>query len=167
MNIRPLTVWRLSVLAIGIPLAYVVLFWTCPSYWHTHESREWHNLYRLQTAFSLYGYEHGEVPAGTLQDGLEALRTSAIWEDQLKLFLEGNPAVSGKDIWGRDLYYQRVSASEAVLRSFGPDGRDDAGGGDDIEFRIDIIPAETAQSQDGSQGGTGSRTGATCAKPDS
>lgn len=51
----------------------------------------------------------------------------------------------GVDAWGKPMIYERFDAEHGVIRSVGPNGIDEQGQGDDIQFDI---PGELAPPSD-------------------
>ncbi|MDF1797832.1 MAG: type II secretion system protein GspG [Planctomycetota bacterium] len=81
------------------------------------------NLSLVDLGLLIYNLENGDYPA-KLEDLVSS--TSSYPEGYL------NMSEVPVDGWGRSFYYERVSASEYHIRSFGPNGTDDGGAGDDL-----------------------------------
>jgi hypothetical protein len=48
--------------------------------------------------------------------------------------------LQGRDFWGTPLHYEVVTEREAILRSFGRNGVDDGGQGDDQTLHVENLP---------------------------
>lgn len=83
-------------------------------------------LRKVDVAVRLYKAETGKLP-----ESLSVLLAPT--DDHPRGYLEGMKELP-KDPWGQALLYERSASGDAFqLRSFGPNAKDDGGGGDDIQ----------------------------------
>ena len=78
----------------------------------------------IQSALMLYRLDVGQYPSDV--EGLTVL-------------LNGEPKYLASppiDPWGGEYQYRRSQSGSITIFSFGPDGTNDGGSGDDIEFQI-------------------------------
>lgn len=88
-------------------------------------------LHAIKQALEHYRMDRGDYPGG----GAKALATALT--DPRNPYVQlpaGSVSAAGElvDGWGRPLHYVRGADGGAVVYSYGPNGRDDGGGADDI-----------------------------------
>lgn len=94
----------------------------------------------IQIAFSLEAFRHDNGQLPTEEEGIAVLGLSSMEGDSRRLYLDPEYLV---DLWGRDVSYRLLDSSEDDdydLISWGPNGADDRGKGDDISLRHGFNP---------------------------
>jgi len=100
-------------------------------------------------AMMLLGYlqVHDSLPASDFRDAFSVARNQAYARSVV-----GDPGVSrlneAVDPWGVRIHYRRLSPTEAVLYTLGPNHADDHGSGDDIGCRVKDYHVEWLQNAD-------------------
>ena len=93
------------------------------------------NLKNFQSAVEQYAISHnGRLPEGSQEEAVQVLQNPVSLDGR-----EEQPILDQvpKDAWGEQLYYRYPSTNQTMrskpdIWSAGPDGRNDDGGGDDI-----------------------------------
>jgi hypothetical protein len=155
---RKVNRWVSAGIFIAIFAAVLAYFWV--GIQHRRERDTQYILDRFGRWFDSYVQFQEKLPGNTFSEAvqvvLEDIRKDPIRRPQV----EGMPndyfrmLEDNKDPWGRPFCMELKDGGYLVLvRSFGRNGRDDHGGGDDIQRRIDLrwarnfikLPATTTQ----------------------
>jgi len=91
-----------------------------------------HVLNRLQMNLSDYVLVHGSLPKSTIHDAINAMQKEKMDCSVLSAFI----SKPGFDAWGHELIYEVLDEKHAVIRSVGPNGVDEKGGGDDMQREV-------------------------------
>lgn len=113
----------------------ICIIGTAISVRNTREQDKYDKTWRELASFSSAFREHGfgiDYPPTSLESAVEALRNDPRLREWMRVNCAGMQ--TGRDYWGNKLVYQvDHGAAKVILRSIGPNGRDELGEGDDIE----------------------------------
>ena len=138
--------WWLGVAIVALPLSLFVLY-------VIHERAEsssratFDQMQRLKSSVEWYILVHHRLPGNSLG---EVLQTLAATDREFQIDIGSTRISRGVDSWDRPIRWEYDPVTHTVkLTSFGANGIDDHGGGDDIvssckfEYVAGTAPAET------------------------
>ena len=91
-------------------------------------------LSSFTVALRMYACLSEEFPGRTYGDAVAAMLKEPVIAEALRGMCS-EPILNGRDVWGHTLVYSvSDDGQSALIRSYGPNGRDDAGKADDIQY---------------------------------
>ncbi len=129
---------------IPLPVVFLVIagllgavgLWVWLNYDDSRDVTTYRALRSFKITLNNYGSLYGRIAGPDLRDAVNALlkdKVFAQWQDSWRL------VVRGTDGWGRPFIYKwQPDGKRAVIRSVGPNGIDEGGGGDDIQVVVSV-----------------------------
>ena len=111
----------------------------------------WLGLREFGYALQCYLERNGHLPGPAFADVSHALSDTSYWWGHSsgdKLLSPASTILTGHDVWGRELRYELLNPSEAVVTCFGENGLEDQEGGDDIVIRVTRFGAIFGSQED-------------------
>jgi len=134
MTERTLARWSFIVFALIAVVAIVL--WVLNTLARDRHDSTWREMGYFRTALQDYSAMKGTAPT-SLRDALCQLQGDAKYRQWLQAHC--SLIASGNDAWGNEFVYELDRAQGIVtLRSKGPNGIDEPGGGDDIHLSITV-----------------------------
>ena len=137
--------WLLLVCLVSVLISALISV-MMTSYRHIIKEREKNLSHRtkigmqnLEMILSTYYVIHEKFPGPNFSDVTAALSSPEFSKD---FKVEDKRILEGYDAWGNPLFYKKISPTIVIIRSFGANGVNDDGQGDDITFCIDDFAEE-------------------------